>query len=168
MSFKSGYQPDLLNFIIGNILTISDSDFIFTIIFSVIILIFLIFNFSKLTLILLDPIEAKLKKINVNFYEFLFYLILGISIILGIKLVGIILITAFLILPPAISSLISSSFKSFYILSIIFSIINVFLGFFISTFYNLPLGATIVLSSSIIFFIIFFITQILKSLHKNH
>jgi len=162
MSLKAGYQPELLNFLIGNILTISDFDFVLTIIFSVLILIFFLFQFSKLTLVLLDPVEAKLRKLNVGFYEFLFYLILGISVILGIKLVGVILITAFLVLPPAISSLVSNSFKSFYLLSIVFALMNVILGFFISNFYNFPLGASIVISASALFFILFLIKSLIK------
>jgi zinc/manganese transport system permease protein len=166
MSLKAGYQPELLNFLIGNILAISNSDFFLTILFAASILIFLIFQFQKIILVLLDPIEAKLKKINVNFYELIFYLILGLSVILGIKIVGIILITAFLILPPAISSLMANSFKNFIILSILFAVINVIFGFLISNFYNLPLGASIVFCASIIFFIIFFFTHILFKTHK--
>jgi zinc transport system permease protein len=162
MSLKAGYQPELLNFLIGNILTINDFDFILTIIFSILILIFFLFQFYKLTLALLDPVEAKLRRLNVGFYEFLFYLILGISVILGIKLMGVILITAFLVLPPAISSLIANSFKSFYLLSIIFALVNVFLGFFISNFYNSPLGASIVISASALFFLLFLIKSLIK------
>jgi ABC-type Mn2+/Zn2+ transport system permease subunit len=162
MSLKAGYQPELLNFLIGNILTISDFDFVLTIIFSILILIFFLFRFSKLTLALLDPVEAKLRNLNVDFYEFLFYLILGISIILGIKLVGVILITAFLVLPPAISSLVSNSFKSFYLLSVVFALMNVFLGFSISNFYNFPLGASIVISASALFFLLFLIKSLIK------
>jgi ABC-type Mn2+/Zn2+ transport system permease subunit len=162
MSAKQGYQPELLNFLIGNILTIGDFDFVITIIFSILILIFLISNFSKLTLSLLDPVEAKLKKLNVSFYELLFYLILGISVILGIKLVGVILITAFLVVPPAISSLVSNSFRNFCLLSIVFALMNVFIGFFISNFYNFPLGASIVVSASALFFLLFLIKSLIK------
>ncbi|GIW67582.1 MAG: membrane protein [Candidatus Parcubacteria bacterium] len=160
ISLKASYQPELLNFLIGNILTISDFDFILTIFFSLLILSFIIWQFPKINLVLLDPVEARLRKINVNLYEFLFYLILGISVILGIKLVGVILITAFLILPAATSALISSSFKSFIYLSIIFALFNVIFGFLISNFYNFPLGASIVLSGSSLFFLLFLIKNV--------
>jgi len=162
MSLKAGYQPELLNFLIGNVLAISDLDFILTIIFSTLILIFFLYQFHKLTLVFLDPVEAKLRKINVNFYEFLFYLILGISVILGIKLVGVILVTAFLVLPPAISVLVANSFKSFYLLSIVFALLYVLLGFLISIFYNLPLGPSIVVSASGLFFLLFLIKSLIK------
>ncbi len=162
MSQKSGYQPELLNFLIGNVLAISDLDFYLTIIFASIILILLIFLFPKFLLVALDPIEAKLRKINVQFYEILFYLILAVSVILGIKLVGVILVTAFLILPPATSSLISPSMKNFIFLSIIFSIINIGGGFLISNSYDFPLGASIVLFGAIVFFFVFAIKYLLK------
>lgn len=160
MSFKPSYQPDLLNFLIGNILTISDLDFIVSVIFSLFILSILIFRFSQVTISLLDPIEAKLRGINFNFYELIFYLFLGLSVILGIKVVGVILVTAFLIIPPAISSLIAKSFKQFIFLSVLFGLINTFSGFLIANFYNFPVSASIVLVGSVIFFI-FFVYKIL-------
>lgn len=159
---KFSYQTDLLNFIIGNILTISDLDYLITIIFAIFISLILIWKFDKILLVLLDPVEAKIKKINITLYELLFYIIIGISVILGIKLVGVILVTAFLILPPAISSLISKSFRTFLELSIIFAVINVILGFLISNMYNLPLGASMVLCGSVIFFISFLVKNLLK------
>jgi ABC-type Mn2+/Zn2+ transport system permease subunit len=155
MSLKASYQPELLNFLIGNILTISDFDFILIFVFSLIITSFLILNLKKLVLVLIDPIEAKLRNIKVNLYELIFYCLLGISVILGIKLVGVILVTAFLVISPSISSLISRSFSQFIFFSIIFNILNSLLGFFVSNIYNFPFGASIVLIGSILFFIFF-------------
>lgn len=153
ISKKAGYQPELLNFLIGNILTLSDLDFFAILVFSLLILIFLIFNLKKLLIIFIDPVEAKLQGLNVHFYEYLFYVILGIGVILGIRVVGIILITAFIILPPLISSLISRSLKEMIILSMTFSLINIILGFLISGVYNFPLSSTITLIGCIFFFI---------------
>jgi zinc transport system permease protein len=162
MAFKSGYQPELLSFLIGNILSISDTDFIIISFLSVILISFLILNFKKILLVLLDPVEAKLQNINVTLYEIIFYFILGISIILGIKIVGIILITAFLILPTLISNLISLSFKEFIFFNILFSFIIVLSGFIVSILYNLPLGASIVLSGFLIFITLFFLKKFVK------
>ncbi len=162
MSFKPSYQPDLLNFLIGNILTISNLDFIITIIFSSFVLSILIFQFPQIVLSLLDPVEAKLRGINFNFYELIFYFLLGLSVILGIKLVGVILVTAFLVIPPSISSLIARSFKEFIFLSFLFSLTNTLFGFLIANFYNFPVGASIVLVGSLMFFIFFIYRSMLK------
>ncbi len=162
MSLKSAYQPELLNFLIGNILTISYFDFILTNIFSLLVLLILFFNFKKTLLSLFDPVEAKLRKVNVNFYAILFYLILGTSVILGIKLVGVVLVTAFLIIPPSISSLIAKSFKQFVLFSVVFGFFSSLFGFLVADFYNFPVGATIVLVGSALFFVFFAYKTMLK------
>lgn len=163
MSQKAGYQPELLNFLIGNVLSLNQFDVYLTIIFSLIILSIIILKFRELFLTSFDPVEARLRKINIAFYEILFYLLLAISVILGIKLVGVVLVTAFLILPPITSSLVASSFRNFIFFSIFFSFINVTFGFSLSYLKNLPLGASIVICSSLIFFLIFILKSILRN-----
>lgn len=155
MSLKSSYQADLLNFLVGNILTINDSDLVFSILFSIINLIFILSQYKKLILVSIDPVESRLRKINVKLIEFIFYLILGISIILGIKLMGVVLITSFLIVPSITASLISKSFKNFMLMSVLFSLFSTINGFLLAYLFNLPIGPSIVLLSSSIFFVIF-------------
>lgn len=155
MSFKSGYQPELLNFFIGNILTLSSFDFYLIIVLSFIIL-FLVWRFfNKFMLIFLDRTEAILRGFKVDFFELLFYLILGTATILGIKVTGVILITALLILPPLSASFLSRNFKEILIFSPLLGVLNIVLGFLISFSFNLPLSATIVTFSSFVFFLLF-------------
>ena len=155
ISLKSGYQPELLSFLIGNLLTISDFDFYLILFFSIISIISMIFLFKKMILVFLDRTESHLRGINVNFYEYLFYVFLAISVILGIKVMGMILVTAFLILPPMIASLISKSFKQMIILTLTLSVLNVMISYMLSFSFNLPLNATIILWNSIVFYFVF-------------
>ena len=161
ISLKSGYQPELLSFLIGNLLTISDFDFYLILFFSIISIISMIFLFKKMILVFLDRTESHLRGINVNFYEYLFYVFLAISVILGIKVMGMILVTAFLILPPMIASLISKSFKQMIILTLTLSVLNVMISYMLSFSFNLPLNATIILWNSIVFYFVFLL-KILK------
>lgn len=163
MSQKLSYQTELLNFILGNILLISNVDFILTIILTSLVLIFLVFNFEKIMLSLIDPMEARLKKINPKRYQLLFYILLAIGVILGIKISGVILVTAFLILPAATASLISSSFKNFIFSTFLLTIFNIIFGFLISFKFFLPLGASIVFVGSVLFFLLFILKLIFKS-----
>lgn len=162
MSFKRGYQPELLNFFIGNILTLSSYDFYLILFFSFLILLLLIIFFRIFMLVFLDRTEAILRGFNVNLYEFIFYLILGTATILGIKITGIVLITALLILPPISASFISRNFKELLIFSPFLGCLNVVSGFFLSFVFNLPLSASIVVFSSFIFFL-FFLFNLLKA-----
>jgi zinc transport system permease protein len=162
MSKKASYQPELLNFLLGNILLISNFDFILTIIITTLILIVLIMNFEKIMISLIDPIEGHLRKLNPKSYQLLFYFLLASSVLLGIKISGVILVTAFLVLPAATSSLISLSLKRFIFFTVLIALTNVSLGFLISFKYFSPLGASITLAGSILFFIIFILKLILK------
>lgn len=162
VSTKQGYQPELLNLFIGNILTINDFDFYLSLVVSFFILLFIIINFSKLILISVDQTEAILRGLKINFYEYIFYLLLGIITILGIRIMGIVLVTAFLILPPMTASLISSSFKRMVFLSIFFGLLFTLTGFIVSFLFNLPLGATIILLQTFAFYLIFIIKLLLS------
>lgn len=162
MSQKASYQPELLNFILGNILIINNTDFFLTIIICSLILALLVFNLEKIMLSLIDPVEAKLKGLNPKKYQLLLYLLLALGIVLGIKISGVILVTAFLILPAATASLMSSSFKNFIFFTCLLTVFNIISGFFISFNYFLPLGASIVFVGSILFFLFFILKLILK------
>lgn len=163
MSQKASYQSELLNFLLGNILIISNTDFILTIILTSVILALLIFNFEKIMLSLIDPVEARLRKLNPKNYQLLFYILLALGVILGIKISGVILVTAFLILPAATASLVSSSFKNFIFFTCLLTVFNIISGFFISINYFLPLGASIVFVGSVLFFLLFILKLILKN-----
>ncbi|GIW66702.1 MAG: membrane protein [Candidatus Parcubacteria bacterium] len=162
MSRKASYQPELLNFLLGNILLVNNFDFILTIILNSLILILIIINFEKIMFSLIDPNEARLRKLNPKNYQLLFYFLLAISVILGIKISGIILVSAFLILPAATSSLISTSLRRFIFLTLLIALINISLGFLISFKYFFPLGASITLIGSILFFAAFILKLALK------
>lgn len=156
MSFKRGYQPELLNFFIGNILTLSSFDFYLILFFSLVIFLVLIKFFQIFILVFLDRTEAILRGFNVNLYEFIFYLILAIATILGIKITGVVLITALLILPPMSASFISRNFKELLIFSPLLGCLNIISGFLLSFSFNLPLSASIIAFSASVFFLLFF------------
>lgn len=156
LSSQKGYQPELINFIIGNPLVMSNFDFYFILIFCLLTLIFIIFNFKKILLVILDPTEARLININSYIYELVFYIFLALSVVLGIKIGGVMLITSFLILPPTIASFIAKSLQDLISKSIIIAVVSVIVGYMLAYLYNFPVSASIILFSSIIFILMFF------------
>lgn len=156
LSAQKGYQPELINFIIGNPLVMSNFDFYFILLFCLLALIFIIFNFKKILLAILDPTEARLININSYVYELFFYIFLALSVVLGIKIGGIMLITSFLILPPTIASFMANSLQALIAKSIIIAVISVMVGYILAYVYNFPVSASIILFSSVIFIIVFF------------
>jgi zinc transport system permease protein len=161
ISLKSGYQPELVSFLFGNILAIKRIELIVMSVFALLTLFFLFTFYKQITFITFDEEGAKVAGIRVNVLDFVFYLALAIAVVLGVRILGIILVSALLIIPPAIAKLIAPSFKSLIVESIIFAELITLSGLFVSYFFNLPTGATIILLGAILFFLTFFIRKFL-------
>ena len=164
MSFKARYQPELISFLFGNILAIKTSELIIISVLSIIILGYLIIKQKKLLLLSFDKELAYVSGVKVNLNEILLNIFLAISVVLGIKILGVILVSALLIIPVASAKLISNSFKTLKTTTLIISEITIFLGLIISYYLNLPTGAVIVLCGSAIFFAILIYSSLKKSI----
>lgn len=162
LNFYQGYQPELVSYLFGNILTINQSNLITIILFSLLIFLFLFINYRKMTFITFDRNGAYLSGISLWKQDLLLYIVSSIAIVLSVKLVGIVLVSALLIIPSSISRIFAKSFKTFIIYSFIYSIILVFFGLIISYFLNLPSGATIIIFSALIFAIMSALKKMLK------
>lgn len=164
INLKKGYQPELLSFLFGNILTISKNDLLIILILSVIIGVFVLSYFNPLTLLTFDWESAYLKGINTTFLEIGYYVALSMAVILGVKLLGIILVSVLLIIPPSIAKIIAPSFKKMVILSIVIGEITVISGLIVSYILNLPSGPVIVLVGAGLFLLLGFLKEISKLL----
>lgn len=151
MNFKKGYQPDLLSFLFGNILTIRSRELWIILPLAAVILGFVLFSYKKYLFICLSDELAKLSGIHTEIYRLLLYVLLAVSSILAIKMFGIILVSALLIIPVSFSKLFARSAKSLLVLSIIFAEIIVVGGSILSLLLDLPTGAVIVLTGTILF-----------------
>jgi len=80
---------------------------------------------------------------------------IALTVALGAKLVGIILVSALLVIPGATSLLIAKDFKGLIFLSVIFGIIATLIGLILSVFLNIPSGASIVVIQGFVFAIVF-------------
>ena len=158
MNLKPGYQPDLISFLFGNILTITNVDLILTVIVSVIASIFIISQYKKYILFALSPEFAYLAKIKRELYHILLYVILAVAVVLGIKLLGIVLVSAMLIIPASTAKIAAWSSRSLLALGIVFSEVSLLFGIFSSLLLNIPTSSAIVLSQAGLFLLVFFAT----------
>ena len=142
---------DIWSFLFGNITTITKGDLIFFAVATAIVLIYFIFFFGDLVLIGFDPEVAQSYGVNVQLHNYVFMTLLAMVIIMGIKMVGVILISAFLVLPATIASAFSKSFIKIIGLSILVSLVFTVAGLFLSYFLDMPSGATIVMTGTVLF-----------------
>ena len=109
--------------------------------------------FRPLTLLSLSEETAAVSGIRTQWHTLALYVMLAITTVLGVKILGIILISALLIIPPATSRLLTGSFKSYFYAAVVLSEFAVIIGLFLSYQFNLPSGASIVLVSTALFFL---------------
>ena len=105
---------------------------------------------------------AYVSGINTKFYYYSLIIIIAIATVLSVKLVGVILASAMMILPAAFANQIFWHYSKIIIFSIIFSIVLVLLGIYISFQADLPSGATIVLIYSLSFSILIGFKKLIK------
>jgi zinc transport system permease protein len=161
-SIATGFNIDIFSYLFGNILSITQSELIFVIIGSILVLSIIILFYQEFMAISFNPEQAKISGLSVSTLDILFSIITAITVIMSIKLAGALLVSALLILPASSSLQIAKSFQNTIILSVIIALISIILGIIISFIINIPTGATIVVINSIIFFLILVIKLLIR------
>ena len=151
-------STDLFHILFGNILAVQDSDMWLTLGVSGLVLLLVGLFFKELLLTSVDPVLAKTMGINVNFYHYLLMGMLTLVSVTAMQSVGTILIVAMLITPAATAYLFTSSLKSMMLLASTLGALTSVLGLFLGYSFNIAAGSSIVLTSTIIFLVSFFLS----------
>jgi zinc transport system permease protein len=155
ISLRQGYQPELIGYLFGNILAIRRQDLILIVVLAVLIMAFILGHKRKLTLLALDREMAYMAGINPDLYQLLLYLMLACALVLGIRVLGVVLVSAILIIPVSTARLLSRSFRALTWWTVAIAEFTVLAGLLLAYFLNLPAGALIVLTGSSLFSLAF-------------
>lgn len=161
-SLAQGFNVDLMSYLFGSILVISDFDVIVTVIFALIVIVTVILNYNNLFAITYDEEFAQVNGVNAKKMNYILAVLTSITIALGIRVVGTLLISSLIVFPTVSALQISNGFKSTIIISSIISVTCVFLGVLFSFVMDFPTGATIVVINAI-FFALFYGTKKLRN-----
>lgn len=159
LSIIPGYQPELISFLFGSILAIGWKDVAITAILALVTLIVMSLLKSKLTFSSFDSEYAKVRGVNVSLVDTLYHILLAVTIVAGIRLVGIILVNALLVIPASTVRLFARSLKDMFIITPILAVLIIISGLLISFNYNIPSGPTIAVVSGLIFLVTLIITK---------
>ena len=161
ISLTSGMNTDLNNYLFGSILSTNNQDMIISIIISIVVLVLYILFYNRIFSITFDENFSKATGIKTNVYNMLTAVLTAITIVLGMRLMGSMLISSLIIFPALTSMRLFKTFKSVTVSSAILSVFCFVLGLFISYFYSTPTGASIVLVN-IIMLLLFTLIEKLK------
>lgn len=161
-ALSNGFNMDVYSYMFGSILAMTQNDVIISIILSFIVISIFILFYNRLFIITSDEDFAKAIGINITFYQFLVSFLTALTIVIGMRMMGTLLISSLIIFPTVIARKFVSSFKHLVILSALFSIFCFILGMILSFLFNIPTGAGIVFIDIITLLISCFLNAIFR------
>ncbi|MCK9235489.1 MAG: metal ABC transporter permease [Acholeplasmataceae bacterium] len=141
---SSGFHLSAESMLVGNIFTATRLDLILSLITSGLILIFILRFYRPLFLMTYDDEYAKFAKIKGKTLGYLLSLLSAVFIVIGVRTIGTLLISAFIVFPSILASQWTKSFRMTVILGVIISLVVVITGIFVAHPLEIPVGSTIV------------------------
>jgi zinc transport system permease protein len=146
---SEGYKSDLMSYLFGSILSVPASDLILMAVLDGVIILLVTLFFKELQAISFDETFTTLQNVPVNAIYMLLLSMIAITVVMMMRVVGLIMVIALLTIPAAISSMHVRSLKSMMLLSSLLGMVFTVAGLWISYSWNLTSGATIILVSGI-------------------
>ena len=143
-----GYNVDLMSYLFGSILAVSSEDLYFMGSLLALILFVVTFWYRDILAVSYDPQYATLRGVNVSFFYTLILILSALTIVIAIKVVGLILVIAMLTIPVYIAEKLSNSLWSMMFLSGLIAALFTLIGLWFSYTNNLTSGASIILVSA--------------------
>ncbi len=150
-----GYNVDMYGYIFGNILAVSRFDLYTSLILGLVVLGLIALFYKEFLLLTFDPEMARVVGLPVRTLNLLMLTLVALTVVLSIKSVGVVLVSALIVTPAASAFLLTDDFKKMMWLSVGIGVGASWLGLFISIWLNVASGAAIVMTATLVFFLCF-------------
>jgi zinc/manganese transport system permease protein len=153
LSFVGQYKGGLNNLLFGDILAVRDLDLAFSGILLIVCTVFVLLTLRTQMLITLHEPSAIARGVAVSTHRTIFIILLSLVVAISIKAIGVLLVSAFVVIPACAARLLSRTFTSYVILSAAIGALSAVLGMILSASFNLPSGPSIVVIQLAIFLV---------------
>lgn len=145
ISMAKSINIDLMSYLFGSLTTIIKEDIYIMVILGLFIIGSILYLYNQLFYIAFDEEGARIAGINVESTNIFFTILIALTISISMRVVGILLVSSLMVIPVATAIQLEKSFKKTLALSIFFAFFSVILGIFLSFYFDLAPGGTIVL-----------------------
>lgn len=145
-----GYTPNLMSYLFGSILTVTNTDIIALGIMSVVLIIYFGIFYRTIIYISFDEAFARTYSSYVDLFKYITTALIALTIVLNIRMAGVVLVISLLTIPPNIAMIFTKIYRRIVIWSIIAGFLGTSAGYAISYFAGIPVGATIIFTLVII------------------
>jgi zinc transport system permease protein len=149
-----GYTPNLMSYLFGSILTVSNADIIALGIMSVVLIFYFGVFYRTILYISFDEVFARTYSSYVDIFKYITTSLIALTIVLNIRMAGVVLVISLLTIPPNIAMLFTKVYLRIVIWSVVVGFLGTSIGYIISYFAGIPVGATIIFTLVIIWVLV--------------
>ena len=162
ISRTTGMTTDVDNYMFGSVLAMSKADVVLSVVLCVAVLALFILFYHKLFAVTFDENFSRATGLNVNRYNTLLAILTALTIVLGMRMMGAMLISSLVIFPALTAMRLFRSFRSVVVCAAISSVVCFCTGLTISFVFSTPVGATVVTAN----LVLFLLSCLLRLLHR--
>ncbi|MDR2404618.1 MAG: metal ABC transporter permease [Spirochaetaceae bacterium] len=154
ISLTTGMNTDVCNYLFGSILAMSKGDVTLSLILSAMVLTLFILFYNKIFAVTFDESFARATGVHTGIYNMLIAILTAITIVLGMRMMGAMLISSLIIFPALSAMRICKRFKTVTISAALVSVFCFFTGVVLSYLFAIPTGASVVIINILVFFLL--------------
>ncbi len=162
-TLAQSFNVDLFGYLFGDILAIELSEVWLSVALAAVVVFVVILHYHRFMYMTFDREAAKASGIKVGHLDVLLTILTAVTVVLGMKVVGILLVSALVVIPAAAGLQLASNFKKAIIFSSLIAVLSVLLGLFLAYYLDFPASGTIVILSFLFFVLLFFIKKVRRS-----
>ena len=163
VSLSTGINTDVYSYLFGSILAMTSSDVIMSVVLCVIVILLFVFFYTRIFAVTFDENFAKATGIRAGIYNMLIAVLTAVTIVLGMRMIGALLISALIIFPSLSAMRVCRSFRAVVLTSAVISVICLCLGVTASYIWATPTGASVVIANLIVFICFWIAGRVKKS-----
>jgi len=150
-SLTSGMNVDVMNYMFGSILAMSETDVILSVSLSAVVIVLFVLFCNRIFAVTFDEPFARATGTNAGMFNMLIAILTAVTIVIGMRMMGTMLISSLIIFPALTSMRVFSHFKAVLVSSAVVSVVSFVIGIMLSCLYSIPAGAAIVMVNLCVF-----------------
>jgi len=163
-----GYTPNLMSYLFGSILTVTQADIMALGVMSVILILYFGIFYRTILYISFDEVFARTYSSYVDIFKYITTSLIALTIVLNIRMAGVVLVISLLTIPPNIAMLFTKVYFKIVLWSVLAGFVGTSAGYAISYFAGIPVGATIIFTLVIIWVIAKGTNQLIKHISDSN
>ncbi len=145
ISQSAGFNRSVESLLVGSLLTVTVPELLIASALALVVTVFILVFYRKLLITTFDPTFAKFSKINTGFLKYILSALTAVFVVIGVRSIGALLISAFILFPTLIARQITKSFNTALYLGVGFALFSTFIGLTLSYHLALPTGPSIIM-----------------------